>query len=131
MRGQFHTVCGRSRKRGSFGYSCKWNSGFIEWDQSGTMQEIIEGGTGIFQGGVDHSRTGDQHQVPARSERGKHRPHSLAQQSLGSISLNGVSNRAPGCYSNTDLRRLVRLGNQYNKRVGIGLAVSPHPHELI
>jgi len=95
------------------------------------MEKSREGGASVFQRGVDHARTGNQHKVPTGGERGEHRTYRFAQQSFGSIPLDSISNCSSCCHAHAQALLFTRLGYQDNKRVGIGRAVSPHPLELI
>ncbi len=126
-------VRGMSRRRGSFGYSCRWNScsGFIRGEDFGAAEDVLQRGTGFLQGGSYKRRAGNQNQIQTGGERIQVGTHRLPQKPLGSIPLHSPTSRLPCRDTHFHVRASVAgLHHQHNKRVGIRLTSSPHPLEI-
>ncbi len=64
-------------------------------------------------------------------------PHRFAQETLGPVPINGCPHRPPGRHPDFHAGLVHRIASlimslhyQHNKRVGIGLARTPHPLEV-
>src|SRR5215212_7707284 len=86
--------------------------------------------TGFFQGGRNKSRAGDQDQVESWMDVRDQSPHHFAQETFGTVPINRCSHRSPRGDTDFYTRLVMRLHYQHNKRVGIGLARTPHPLEV-
>ena len=85
---------------------------------------------GLLQRGGHKPRPGDQDQVQVGGNARDQGPHGFSQKPFGPVSMNGgpycPSSRNPDFYA----WLFVSLHYQHNKRVGIGLAGTPHPLEV-
>jgi len=57
-------------------------------------------------------------------------PHHFAQEAFAPVSNDRCANRLACRDSHTHVGLIAFLRNQHNKRVGIGLAITPHPLEV-
>ena len=93
-------------------------------------QQVEQSLTGVFQSGASQPGSGDQDQVQVGSEIWEQGPHGFTEKPFGSITMNGGPDCPASCNSNLYVRLFMRLHYQHNKRVGIGLARTPHPLEV-
>lgn len=73
---------------------------------------------------------GDQEDVGTRREVRQDALHGGAQETFGAIPADGHSNCLSRGHSYAELGLVIGLGNQHNKRVGIGFSKTPHPLEF-
>jgi len=84
----------------------------------------------FFQSCSNQPRSGDQDQIQIGGDAGEQRPHGFAQESFCPVPMNGRP-YCPACRDPHFYTRLIMsLHYQHNKRVGIGLARTPHPLEV-
>ena len=93
-------------------------------------QQVEQSLTGVFQSGAGQPRSGDQDQVQVGSEIWEQDPHGFTEEPFGSITMNGAPYCPSSRNSNLYMRLFMALHYQHNKRVGIGLARTPHPLEV-
>jgi hypothetical protein len=103
---------------------------FVEIQDLCASQQVKQSLTGLFQGGGDQPRSGDQNQVQVGSDVWEQGPHRFAEETFCSIAMNSGPYCPPSRNTDFDLRLIMSLNYQHNKRVGIGLARTPHPLEV-
>jgi hypothetical protein len=92
---------------------------------------------GFFQRCRDKPGAGDQDQIQAGCDAWEEGSHRFPKEAFGAISINRCSHRSTCRHSDLYARLahrvaslIMRLNYQHNKRVGIGLAGTPHPLEV-
>ena len=96
----------------------------------GASHKVKQSLAGIFQGSRDESRSSDQNKVQVGSDVREQTPHGFPEEAFCTITMNSgphrLARRDPDLY----MRLFIGLHYQHNKRVGIGLARTPHPLEV-
>lgn len=94
------------------------------------MQERQERGLDLHKGGGQDGMTGNQDDIPTRRNVWQMLPNGAAQHSLGPVTLNSSSDRAPCRHPTANQLSLVWQCNQDQQRVGIRFTLLPHALEI-
>jgi len=86
--------------------------------------------TGVFQGSGDQPGSSDKDQVQIGSDVWQQSPHCFTQKPFSSVTMNGGPDCPSSRNSNLYAWLIMSLHYQHNKRVGIGLARTPHSLEV-
>jgi len=98
--------------------------------ETSSLKQISQGCAGLQEIRIWQRGTSDQQQVRPADSLPQKFVHRRPQQAFGPIALDGIPDRQASAHSDTHTE-LVRFHNiQYNKRVGIGFAGTPHPLEI-
>ena len=93
---------------------------------SGQVQGMLR----IGQSGRCKRGTGDQDQVRTGGDGWDERAHRFAQKSFRAVPIDSRPHRPARRHPHLHTRLVMRLHYQHNKRVGIGLSITPHPLEV-
>ena len=96
----------------------------------GASEKVEQSLTSVFQGGSNEPGSSDQNEVQIGSDAREQTPHGFAEKAFCSITMNGGSHRLASRDPYFQIWLFIALHYQHNKRVGIGLARTPHPLEV-
>jgi hypothetical protein len=98
--------------------------------ETSSLKQIRQGRAGLHKIGSGQRGTGNQQQIGPGEGFSQKSIHCRPQQALGPIAIDCIPDRQTGAdpHPNTQLVRFQDI--QYNKRVGIRFAGTPHPLEI-
>jgi len=98
--------------------------------QSGALQERLQRGARLVKRGLRQGLAGDQEDIGTRCEVRQEALHGGPQETFGAVTPDSHPDGFSRCHAYADFGLVAGLDNQDNKRMGIGLAKTPHPLEI-